>query len=131
MTASKSATDRPPVAERIAEAAAERDAGIERVEAAADPRAILMIDAQIQAAVDSGRRFSANDIREKFPVTDEHLVGARIRSFAARRVDGHPVMVRVGLTPSTLKSTHSHEIKVWLGYDAHQALHRNRQEQPA
>ena len=129
---SKSATpERPPVAERIATAAAQRDAGIEKVEAAADPRVILMIDAEVQKAIDSGRRFSANDIRDKFPVADEHLVGARIRSFAARRVDGHPVMVRVGLTPSTLASTHHHEIKVWLGWDAHQALHRNRQEQPA
>lgn len=115
---------RAPLAERIAEAAAERDAGIEKVEAAADPRVILMIDDEIQKAVDSGRRFSANDIREKFSVSDEHLVGARVRSFASRKVDGHPVVVRVGLIPSTLKSTHHHEIKVWLGWDAHQALHR-------
>lgn len=130
MTAAKK-TERPPVAERLAEAAAGRDEGIARAEAAADPRVILMIDAKIQAAIDAGRRFSANDIRDHFPVSDEHLVGARIRSFAARKVDGHPVMVKAGLIPSTLASTHCHEIKVWLGWDAHQALHRNRQEQPA
>lgn len=33
-------------------------------------------------------------------------------------------MVRVGYTPSTLRSTRHHEIKVWLGWDAHQAINR-------
>lgn len=122
---------RAPIQERIAEAAAERDGGLERVEAGADPRVILMIDAEIQKAIDSGRRFSANDIRDKFPVADEHLVGARVKAMSMKRVDGHPLMVPVGYTPSSLKSTHSHPIRVWLGWDAYQALHRNRQEQPA
>lgn len=116
--------DRPPVEERIRDAAVARDEGIAQVKNAADPRVTLAIDAEIQKAIDSGRRFSANDIRDRFPVSDEHLVGARIRSFATRRVDGRPLMVRVGTTPSSLKSTHHHEIKVWLGYEAHQSLHR-------
>lgn len=113
---------RPPVQERIAAAAAARDEGIAQVENAADPRVILAIDAAIQKAIDSGRRFSANDIRDQFPVSDEHLIGARFRSHVQKRVDGHPLMVCVGRTVSTLKSTRSHEIKVWLGWDAHQAL---------
>lgn len=103
-------------------AAAARDEGMATVENAADPRVILAIDAEIEKAIHSGRRFSTNDIRDKFPVSDEHLVGARMRSFACRRVDGHPLMVCVARTPSTLKSTHHHEIKVWLGWDAAQAL---------
>lgn len=113
---------RPTKKQRLAEAAAARDEGMAQVESAADPRVILAIDAAIEAAIASGRRFSANDIRDKFPVSDEHLVGARMRSFAYRRVDGDPLMVPVGRTPSTLKSTHHHEIKVWLGWDAYQAL---------
>lgn len=119
-----SADERPPAADRLAAAAADRDEGMAKVEQAADPRVILAIDAAIQAAIDSGRRFSANEIRDKFPVSDEHLVGARVRSFATRKVDGHPVMVRVGMTPSTLRSTHSHEIKVWLGWNAAQAVRK-------
>lgn len=117
-------TERPPLEERKREAGVARDEGIAQVEQAADPRVIIMIDNEIQKAIDSGRRFSANDIRDRFPVSDEHLVGARIRSFSGRRTDGHPVMVRVGTTPSSLKSTHLHEIKVWLGWDAHQAVNR-------
>lgn len=115
---------RPSPAERIRDADADRDEGIAQVENGSDPRVMLAIDAAIQAAIDSGRRFSANDIRDQFPVADEHLAGARFRAWTLKRVDGHPLMVRVGWTTSTLKSTRSHEIKVWLGYDAHQAVNR-------
>jgi hypothetical protein len=107
----------------IAEAEQARDAGIAQAEHAADPRVIVAIDDVIERAIASGRRFSANDIREKFP-TAEQLIGARIRSYATRRVDGRPLMKKVGTVPSTLKSTHAHEIKVWLGFDAWQALNR-------
>lgn len=102
-----------------------RDEGMEQVEGAADPRLILMIDAKIQDAIDSGRQFSANTIRDQFPVAHSNLAGARMRAFTSKRVDGHPVMVRVGYTPSTLPSTRHHEIKVWLGWDAYQALNRS------
>lgn len=115
---------RAPRPERLAEAEAERDTGIEKAEAAADPRIILAIDAEIQKAIDSGRRFSANDIRDKFPVSDEHLVGARVRAMSQKRIDGHPLMKPVGYEPSSLKSTHMHPIRTWLGWDAYQALHR-------
>lgn len=112
---------RPPRAKRIAEGAALRDEGTAQVENGADPRVILTIDAKIQKAVDSGKRFSANDIRDDLPVSDEHLVGARVLSFAGRRVDGHPLMKKVGLTPSSLPSTHHHNIGVWLGWAAWRA----------
>lgn len=111
---------RAPVKERLAEARAARDEGIANVVHAADPRVILAIDEAIQQAIDSGRRFSANTIRDKFPVADEHLVGARFRAHVQRRVDGRPLMVCVGRTVSSLPSTRSHEIKVWLGWDAYQ-----------
>ncbi|XBB66831.1 hypothetical protein ABFU82_22405 [Nocardioides sp. WV_118_6] len=117
---------RTTVATRVAEARAERDAGVAKVENGADPRVIVAIDAAIQKAIDSGRRFSANDIRDKFPVEHENLAGARVLTFSKRRVDGHPLMKAVGKTPSSLKSTHGHEITVWLGWDAHQALRHSR-----
>lgn len=118
--------ERPPVADRVAAAREARDEGIAQVENAADPRVILAIDAEIQKAIASGRRFSANTIRDKFPVCDEHLVGGRVNSFANKRVDGHALMVAIGREPSSLKSTHAHEIKVWLGWDAYQAVNRRR-----
>ena len=110
---------------RVKHAAELRDAGIAQAEQATDPRVTLTIDAAIEDAIASGRRFSANNIRDKFPVCDQHLVGGRMRAYATKRVDGQPLMVCVGRTPSTLASTHAHEIKVWLGFDAHQALNRN------
>ncbi len=109
--------ERPPVADRLAAAAAARDEGMARVEHGADPRIILAIDGEIQKAIDGGQRFSANEIRDRFPVCDEHLVGARVRAWGCKKVDGHPVMVAVGYTPSTLLSTHKHPIRVWIGWD--------------
>ena len=85
---------------------------------------VTLRDAVIERAISSGRRFSANTIRDQLPVSDSHLVGARVHSYALRRVDGHPLMVCVGREPSTLLSTKSAEVKVWLGYDAHQTIHR-------
>ncbi|NGZ99428.1 hypothetical protein G5V59_00385 [Nocardioides sp. W3-2-3] len=117
------ATDtRPPATQRVDEGRAAAAAGQAQVEQHADPRVMLTIDAAIERAIASGRRFSANSIRDQFPVSDEHLIGARVASFAKRRVDGHPLMVRVAYEPSTLKSTKGHDIKVWLGWDAYQAL---------
>lgn len=109
------ATDRPPVAERLEAAATARDEGMARVEQAADPRVQLAIDAAIERAIATRRPFSANDIRDEFPVSDEHLVGARVRAYSTKRIDGQPVMKAVGYTPSTLVSTHKHPIRVWVG----------------
>ncbi|GAB3853722.1 hypothetical protein GCM10028801_06840 [Nocardioides maradonensis] len=101
-----------------------RDEGIAQAENAADPRVIVAIDDVIERAIASGRRFSANDIRDQFPTVSNGLIGARMRSYATRRVDGLPLMKKVGTVPSTLKSTHAHDIKVWIGFDAWQALNR-------
>lgn len=106
---------RLPVADRLAEAGQARDAGIARAEAAADPKTIAAIDAAIERAIATRRPFSANDIRDAFPPSAEHLIGARVRAYATKRVDGEPLMAAVGYTPSTLQSTHKHPIRVWVG----------------
>jgi hypothetical protein len=116
------AEDRAPAQQRVADARAARDEGMDQVAHNADPRVVLTIDAAIERAIASGRRFSANTIRDQFPTSHENLVGARFGSYRSRRVDGHPLMVRVGSEPSTLKTTKGHDIKVWLGWDAYQAL---------
>lgn len=89
-----------------------RDAGMERVRNNADPRAILFIDALIDAANECGKPWSANDIRDQLPVTHQNLVGDRVRAASMRR----PVeMVPVGEVQSNLPSTHAKPIKVWQG----------------
>lgn len=111
--------------ERLETAAALRDAGMATAEQAADPRVIAAIDAAIEKAIASGRRFSTNHIRDQFPVASQGLVGARIRSYAGRKVDGERLMVRVAYEASTLPNTHHHPIAVWIGAAAHRALHRH------
>lgn len=89
-----------------------RDRGIALAEAYADPRIILAIDAVIAEFNASGRPWSANDVRDRLPVSSQPLVGARVRAAATRR----PVeMVRVGYEPSSLPSTHAHPVAVWRG----------------
>lgn len=89
-----------------------RDAGIASVTNHADPRVVAIIDAHIADLNDSGRPWSANDLRDKLPVCDHHLIGARVRAAATRR----PVeQVRVGYVASDLPSTHCHPIAVWVG----------------
>lgn len=116
-------TATPNVQDRQAAGRGARDEGMALVEQAADPRVIAAIDVAIERAIASGEPFSANDIRDLFPVCDQHLVGARVRSYACRkvqRVDGStgPLVVKVGLVQSSLVSTHAHEIKVWQRTDA-------------
>lgn len=116
--------ERPSRAERLAEAQQRRDEGMRQAEDHADPRIQAGIDLAIEKAIESGRRFSANTIRDQTAASGQGLVGARFNSYVNRRVDGHPLMVHVGWTTSDLPSTHNHQIKVWLGWDAHQSLHR-------
>lgn len=83
----------------------------------ADPRVILIIDAAIEAAIDSGRPFTANDIRAQFPtVTSRGLVGARFRSYAMRRP---ALMVQTGRwIKSDLPSTRAARVAEWIGVRA-------------
>lgn len=114
-------TARAPVAERQAAGRAARDEGIDQVTDSADPRTILAIDAEIRKANESGEPWSANDIRDRFPVSDEHLVGARVRAAATRRPREQYPVDRV---QSSLVSTHAHEIRVWQGAAAYEAAQR-------
>lgn len=98
--------------EQVAAAAGARDEGMETAENAADPRIMLAIDKAIADANATGEPWSANDIRDQFPVTSQGLVGARVRAASMRR----PVEMRkFSTTPSTLKSTHTKDIIVWVG----------------
>lgn len=99
-------------AEALASAAAARDEGMAQADQGADPRVILMIDAAIARANASGKRWSANTIRNQFSVSSQGLVGARVRAAAQRRPRE---MKCVDTEPSTLKSTRHHDIKVWVG----------------
>lgn len=93
-------------------ATALRDLGHALTTNAADPRIVLAVDLVIARWAASGKRFSANEIRDDLPVTHGPLVGARIRAAAMRR----PVEMRkVGMTRSSLLSTRSAWIAVWIG----------------
>lgn len=92
-----------------------RDAGMAAATNAADPRHIIAIDAAIDRANASRQPWSANDIRQQFPVTHSGLVGARVRAAAARRPRQ---MVKVGYEASTLPTTHGVEVMVWVGVAA-------------
>lgn len=101
-------------AEEYAVAEAARDEGIATAENAADPRVMLAIDKAIADANASGKAWSANDIRDQFPVSSQGLVGARVRAAAQRRP---AEMTQIGTIRSNLKSTHTKPIAVWKGLD--------------
>jgi hypothetical protein len=87
-----------------------RDAGIATRENAADPRLILAVDAVIARWVESGRRFSANEIRDEVPTLAADLVGPRLRAASMRKPTE---IVKVGEVRSSLLSTHAKPIAVW------------------
>lgn len=119
----------PPVAQRLANAAAARDEGIAQAEYAADPRIIEAVDAKIAEANASGEIWSANTIRDRLPVTHAGLVGGRVRAAMMRRHNGLPEMVWVGEEPSLLKSTHKKPIARWQGFEAYAKAHPDIYEQ--
>ena len=87
-----------------------RDAGIAAAENAADPRLILAVDAVIERWTASGRRFSANEIRDEVPTLAAHLVGGRLRAASMRKP---AEITKVGEVGSSLLSTHAKKIAVW------------------
>lgn len=96
----------------LAEARAARDQGMDAATHAADPRLVLMVDKAIADANATGRRWSANDIRDALPASAGPLVGARVKAASMRKP---AEMVPVGRTRSSLRSTHAKEIIVWRG----------------
>ncbi len=89
-----------------------RDAGMLATEAATDARLILAVDHEIEALNATGMPWSANDLRDRLPVVAGPLVGARVNA-AANRLPRE--MRRVGMTRSSLRSTHHAWIAVWQG----------------
>ena len=81
-----------------------------QVDGPADDWDKLCIDKVIHAFAGQGRPFSVNDFRELLPPVRNALISHRLR--AAQHAG---VISRVGKTPSTLKSTHAHEINVYRG----------------
>jgi hypothetical protein len=86
-----------------------RDEGMARVTEASDAQDIAVVDQAIETFVQSGRPFSANDVRPLLPpLRSNNLVGARFSAFRTRKQ-----IVRVGYTPSTDPGTHGHPVAVW------------------
>ena len=81
-----------------------------QVEGPADEWDKRVIDRVIYAMAAQGHPFSVNDFRELLPRVRNALISHRLR--AALNAG---VITRVGKTPSTLKSTHAHEINVYQG----------------
>lgn len=72
--------------------------------------AALIESRALGLALTGGGPFSVNDFRELLPRVRNALISHRLR--AAQHAG---VIRRVGKTPSTLKSTHAHEINVYRG----------------
>lgn len=85
--------------------------GQARANAAASGQNKDQIDAAIRRAAASGREFSVNDIRGDFPDVTGAVVGGRF-TVAANAGLIRDTGKRV---PSTLPSTHGHEVRVWVG----------------
>ena len=81
-----------------------------QVEGPADEWDRACLDRVILAFAAQGHPFSANDLRELLPRVRNALISHRLR--AALNAG---IITRVGKTPSTLKSTHAHEINVYQG----------------
>lgn len=98
------------VVEAIAKARAARDEGMARArEADRDGWDTKVIDQAIHALCETGRPWSANDLRELLPDVRQPLIGERINAARNRRQ-----IRKVGSVPSTLESTHAHGIAVWV-----------------
>lgn len=96
-------------------AAAARDEGMANVENASLPHHIAAVDAEIAKFNEIGMPWSANDLRDSLPPVRKPLVGSRVTAASMRR----PLeMVKVGEIKSSLPSTHTKKVGVWLGIDA-------------
>lgn len=94
-------------------AAALRDLGHATTTHAADPRLVLTVDRVIAEANATGKRWTADDIRDALPVVAGPLVGARIIRAAALRKPRE--MRKVDMKRSALLSTRRAWIAVWQG----------------
>lgn len=97
----------------LAEGRTRRDEGMSRTEAAdVDGLDKEIIDTAISRLNATRSHWSANDLRHMCPGVRQPLIGARIRSWAARKLIHH-----VSYVPSDLPSTHAHDIKTWSAHE--------------
>lgn len=89
-----------------------RDEALDAATNAADSRLVLMVDAVITEAIESGQPFSANTIRDRMPAVRSGLIGSRIKAASMQKP---PRMVAVGSEPSTLRTTHAKPVTRWVG----------------
>lgn len=92
-----------------------RDTGHATTTHAADPRLVLTVDKVIADANATGKRWTADDIRDALPVVAGPLVGARIRAAALRKPHE---MRKVGMKPSALLSARRAYVAVWIGVES-------------
>lgn len=112
MTAALTTPARAPrsVTVALARARAARDAGIDlALEAASDWEKALVWQG-IEAFGQTGRPFSANNLRDLLPDVRTPMIGGQFTKASAAGV-----IVRVGVVMSTDEETHHKAIGLWLG----------------
>lgn len=87
----------------------ERDDAVALVESSADDQDRKVIDQAIRAVAQSGKPFSANDIRPVLPRVRAALIGARFLA-ASKRGE----IRKVGFVQSTDPGTHAHPVALWI-----------------
>lgn len=99
-------------ADAIAAARQARDEALARLDASGKAEADRqLVDELIGTYARTGRPFSANDIRPHLPAdVNQNVIGNR---FTHAAKDG--VIRRVGLTPSTKRTTHLKDVACWIG----------------
>lgn len=107
---------------RVSAAWAEYHAAVTDMEGPTDAWDKALIRQAIRAIALQGRPFSVNDFRDLLPSVKPSLISGQL---IAAQWDGW--LRRVGKTPSTLKSTHGHDINVY----APAAAFRDQPEQVA
>jgi hypothetical protein len=105
------ATQPRTVAEKVAEAIADRDEvfkGLDEADRTGWDRKVIA--QAIDWFAETARPFSANDLRELLPDVRPGLIGRQFRALAD---EGR--IRAVGMTPSSKKSTRGHRVLVWIG----------------
>tara|TARA_R100000655_G_scaffold92848_1_gene134035 strand:+ start:4967 stop:5287 length:321 start_codon:yes stop_codon:yes gene_type:complete len=92
-----------------------RDAALEAQTHAADPRMIAAVDIAIERLLESGKPWSADDVRPMIPTAALPLVGGHVRSYLMRR---HPRVIDVvGEVQSTWPAAHGKRIGLYRAAD--------------
>lgn len=90
---------------------AAKAAGQARADAATPDDVKRRIDLAIRRWATTGQEFSANDVRPEFEGVSGGIIGSRFTAASRAGV----ITFTGNRVPSTLTSTHAHEIKCWRG----------------